>query len=139
MSPLPTPRDLHSLVIRTDFADDLAWQAVRARLTARTGMFRANLDFVDDRRYENLTVEGLLALTDDCEETFVFLADRETIAHPDHPLLIVDLFEDDRGRTFRVAPAGLWAVQNNLVIGNCDWEDFSQSLDRDGIFRGHGP
>ena len=65
MSPLPTPSDLHSLVIRTDFSDDGAWQAVRGELTARSGMFRANLEFVDDRRYENLTVEGLLALTED--------------------------------------------------------------------------
>ena len=138
MNPLPTPNDLHSLVIRTDFIDDVAWKAVRARLTAQTGMFRANLDFVDDRRYENLTIDGLLALTEGSDLTFIFLADRETLAQPEHPVLVVDLFEDGRGRTFRVIPEALWAVQNNLVIGNCDWEDFSESLDRDGVFRGHG-
>jgi hypothetical protein len=137
MSTLPTPSDLHSLVIRTDFTDDLVWQAVRAGLTAPSGEFQANLDFVDDRRYENLTIDRLLALTEGSDLTFLFLADRETLIHPEHPVLVVDLSEDGRGRTFRVIPEALWAVQNNLVIGNCDWEDFSDSLDRDGVFRGH--
>ena len=53
-----------------------------------------------------------------------------------HDLEIVDVFEDGRGRTFRVIPSAIWAVQNNLVIGNMDWEDFSDSLDADGVFRG---
>jgi hypothetical protein len=50
-------------------------------------------------------------------------------------VLVVDLFGEGRGRTFRVIPAAIWAVQNNLVIGNMDWEDFSDSLDPDGVFR----
>jgi hypothetical protein len=54
-------------------------QAVRANLMAQTGMFRANLDVVDDRRYENLTVDGLLALTEGSDLTFLFLVNRETL------------------------------------------------------------
>lgn len=136
MSGLPTPDDLHSLVIRTDFVDESAWLAARRALTTTAGMFKANLQFVDDRRYENLTVDGLLALTDGSDQTFIFLVDRETLARPDHPVLVVDVFEDGRGRIFRVIPSAIWAVQNNLVIGNMDWEDFSGSLDSDGVFRG---
>jgi hypothetical protein len=30
----------------------------------------------------------------------------------------------------------MWAVQNNLVIGNADWEDFADAVDADGVFRG---
>ena len=134
---LPSPDDLHSLVIRTDFSDESLWQVAYRDLTTQTGMFKANLQFVEDRRYENLTVAELLALAEGSDQTFVFLADRETLTHPEHPLMVVDLFEDNAGRTFRVSPPALWAVQNNLVIGNCDWEDFSESLDPDGIFRGH--
>ena len=136
MSVLPAPDDLHSLVIRTDFGDESAWRDVREELTAATGMFKANLQFVDDRRHENLTVDGLVALPDGSEQTFIFLVDRATLARPDHPVLVVDLFEDGRGRTFRVIPRAIWSVQNNLVIGNMDWEDFSESLDADGVFRG---
>jgi hypothetical protein len=137
MSALTIPDDLHSLVVRTDFVDESAWLAARRALTTTTGEFTANLQFVDDRRYENLTIDGLLALTDGSDQTFIFLVDRETLSHPDHPVLVVDLFEDGRGRTFRVTPSAIWAVQNNLVIGNMDWEDFSESLDADGVFRGH--
>jgi hypothetical protein len=135
MSELPTPADLHSLVVRTDFADEPAWQSLRRELTAPTGLFRANLQFIDDRRYENLTLERLLALEDGSNQTFVFLADRDAMTRADHAVLVVDLFEDGRGRTFRVVPAAIWAVQNNLVIGNSDWEDFADSLDADGVFR----
>jgi hypothetical protein len=135
MPQLPTPDDLHSLLIRTDFADDHAWAAVRRELTTQAGMFRANLQFVEDRRYEKLTINGLLALSDGSDQTFTFLADREAMVRPDHPVLVVNLFEDRRGQTFRVVPPAIWAVQNNLVIGNMDWEDFTQSLDADGIFR----
>jgi hypothetical protein len=135
MRQLPRPDDLHSLLIRTDFADDAAWTAFQRELTTQPGSFRANLQFVNDRRFENLTIDELLALTDGSEETFIFLADREAITQPDHPVLVVNLFEDGRGQAFRVVPPAIWAVQNNLVIGNLDWEDFTASLDADGVFR----
>jgi hypothetical protein len=38
--------------------------------------------------------------------------------------------------TFRVVPAEMWSVQNNLSIANLDWEDFAGSLDDEGICRG---
>ncbi len=136
MSKLPPPDDLHSHVIRTDFTDEAAWQVVRQELAAANGPFKANLQFIDDRRFDQLTVEGLLALTDGADQTFIFLADRETMTRPDHPVLVVDLFEDGRGRTFRVAPRAMWAVQNNLVIANADWEDFADAVGPDGVSRG---
>jgi hypothetical protein len=27
----------------------------------------------------------------------------------------------------------MWAVQNNLVIANADWEDFADAVDPDGV------
>ena len=135
MSAFPTAGDLESLVVRTDFSDDTQWAEVR-RAIARPAMFQANVMFVDDRQYDGLTVERLLELLpEDFEHTFILVIDRETIVQPEHPILVVDLFEV-RGRTFRVIPSQLWAVQNNLVIGNQDWDDFAGALDQDGVFRG---
>ena len=137
MCAFPTAGDLESLVVRTDFSDDTQWAEVQ-RAIARPAMFRANVMYVDDRQYDGLTVERLVALLpEDFEHTFILVIDRETIVQPEHPILVVDLF-DVRGRTFRVIPSQLWAVQNNLVIGNQDWDDFATALDDDGVFRG-GP
>ena len=40
------------------------------------------------------------------------------------------------GATFRVVPSEMWSVQNNLTISNMDWEEFTDNVDTDGIFRG---
>jgi hypothetical protein len=54
--------------------------------------------------------------------------------HADHPLLSLDLRPP--GRSFRVMPAALWGVENNLAIANMDFEEFAHAVDEDGIFRG---
>src|SRR5262245_56257455 len=100
MTPLPPSDD--SLVIRTSFSDDAAWSAIRSEIAQPVDIFRANVTFIDDRRYDGLTIAKLLELEPDAaNRTFVFLVDTETVAHPEHPVLVVDLY-DQRGRTFRV-------------------------------------
>jgi hypothetical protein len=132
---LPEAGDLHSLLIRTDFSDDKVWSSVRSTITNPRSLFRANIQFVDERRFEGLTIAALLAMVPEgSDQTFVFLADGQTMVHPEHPIQVVDLFEE-RGRTFRVVPESLWSVQNNLIIANVDWEDFADTVDSDGIFR----
>jgi hypothetical protein len=102
---------------------------------AQVDGFRANLNIVDDRRFDRLTIEQLLALAPkDPESTFLFLVDSVTLESPGHPVLVVDLGEQP-GRFFRVIPRQMWAVQNNLVIANASWEDFADAVDADGVFR----
>ena len=100
-----------SPVIRTDFAHDDEWTRVRAAIVAP-----------------------------------------QTLTHHERPILVVNLYdwveeledtEDDGrgpryGATFRVIPAEMWSVQNNLSLLNMDWSDFADSVDDDGIFRGFG-
>jgi hypothetical protein len=130
------PKTDNSLVLRTDFADDLVWAAVSAAIAAPVGDFRAYVTFVDDRRYDGLTIEQLLALVPEGSNlTFIFLVDGETLRHPDHPVLVVDLFHQ-RGRSFRVIPSEMWGVENNLSLANMDWEEFADRVDQDGVFRG---
>lgn len=133
---LPKADDLHSLLIRTEFSDAPAWEAVKAAVQAPVDGFRANLNIVDDRRFDRLTIAQLLALVaKDPESTFLFLVDRVTLESPEHPVLVVDLWEEP-GRSFRVISRQMWAVQNNLVIANLSWEDFADAVDPDGVFRG---
>ena len=132
---LPKPDDLHSLLIRTDFSNAPAWETVKAAVQAPSEGFRANLNIIDDRRFDRLTIEQLLAIgARDPESTFLFLVDSVTLESPEHPVLVVDLWEEP-GRFFRVIPRQMWAVQNNLVIANLSWEDFSGAVDPDGVFR----
>ena len=67
--------------------------------------------------------------------SFVIVADRNSLISPDRALLVIDLL-DDPGRTFRVIPAELWGVNNNLSISNMFFSDFAHSVDPDGVFRG---
>jgi hypothetical protein len=132
---IPATDDLESLVIRTDFTDDAAWARVRSAITAPVDRFEAGVKFVNDRQFAGLTIEQLLERFEGSDHTFIFLVDRETLTHSEHPVLVVDLYGPERGRTFRVIPSAMWGVQNNLVIANMDWEDFADNVDEDGVFR----
>ena len=136
MNAFPEIDDLHSFVFRTDFTDDAVWSDVSSAISMPVGEFRAFVKFVDDRRYDGLTVEQLLEFAPEGpDQTFIFLVDHETVTHPDHPVLVVDLYWQ-RGRVFRVIPSKMWGVQNNLYLCNMDWEEFANNTDEDGVFRG---
>ncbi|MET9442680.1 hypothetical protein [Streptomyces sp. NPDC006610] len=57
--PLPHPDDLTSLVLRTDFGDEGAWDAVRATLDAAGEYPHAT--FVSELRFADVGVQTLLA------------------------------------------------------------------------------
>ncbi len=127
-----------SLTVRTDFTDDAAWGQVKAAMVQPHPLhgFQANVEFIDDKRYDGLAVDRVLELfPDGSDQTFVFLVDHMTISDPEHPVLCIDLF-DQRGRTFRVIPSELWGVENNLAIANMDFAEFADNADEDGVFRG---
>jgi hypothetical protein len=130
------PVTQNALVLRTDFSDGTAWKSVCAQIQAPVGGFRANVDCISDPQYEGLTAEKLIKRVRPGEQhTFVFLADGFTLSHREHPVLVVDLY-DEPGRTFRVIPTELWAVENNLSIANMDFYEFAEAVDPDGVFRG---
>lgn len=66
---------------------------------------------------------------------FVFLVDNVTISDPETPLVALDLLHEP-GRWFRVVPAEMWSVENNLSIANMDFFEFAEAADPDGVFRG---
>lgn len=132
-----TQSDLEAaLLVRTDFADDRTWQRVcDAAMAESPEGFRAHLECIDDREFEGFTATQAATVATDEPPFFLFLVDRTTIEDTEHPILAVDL-QWEPGRQFRVVPAAMWSVENNLSIGNMDWADFTSSLDADGIFRG---
>jgi uncharacterized protein DUF6924 len=135
MTPLPDTDS--SLLLRTDYSDDRGWAALLSASHQRSpDGFVAMVEGVSDQEYDQLTVEAIVALAAESgHRSFLFVADRTTFTHPERPVLVVDLFEQP-GRTFRVVPAEMWGIENNLSIGNMDYAEFAESVDTDGIFRG---
>ncbi|WP_329139467.1 hypothetical protein OG552_33520 [Streptomyces sp. NBC_01476] len=124
--------------IRVDYTDQAAWEALRADLRPiddddEPGSF---LDLLDDPAYHGLTVERVIELTDGDEGYGLFvLLDTEAMNAPGHPVLVVDIDEDEV-RTLRVAADVLHEVEANLFLANMDFEEFADAADDDGVFRG---
>jgi hypothetical protein len=130
------PATNNAIVVRTDFSDDVAWESIKAAITAPVDEFMAYVDFIDDPEYEDLSVEKLPSLiAPDGDRAFIFLVDGISLSSPERPILVVDLV-DEPGRTFRVIPSAMWSVENNLSLANLDFVDFAESVDDTGVFRG---
>lgn len=136
---MPTlPRSSGSLLVRTDFTSDVAWEQVieEAERENEDG-FQAGFDAISDPGFDHASWESVkAACPDDPGAAVLFIADSTTLASPDHPILIVDLLEDRP--PFRCIPSELWSVENNLNIANMDWEEFAGAAGEDGVFRGFG-
>jgi hypothetical protein len=126
-----------TLLVRTEYSDDDGWTELRRLVEAPyEDGFRAYLAFVEDPSLTNKPLDELMALIDTAGyRSFFFVADQAAIQGPEHAVLVVDLVEQ-RGRTFRVIPSQMWAVENNLSIANMDLSEFANSTDESGVFRG---
>jgi uncharacterized protein DUF6924 len=132
------------LVVRTDFSDQRAWEAVRAAIVepdedGYLADYMLGVEFVDDVAYRELPVEQVVGLlTDDHESFLLAVVDETTIRSPEMPIVLVDLDEgnEEHGRTMRVVPAELPSIEVNVHIGNMDFCEFADNADEDGVFRG---
>ncbi len=130
------PETNEALVLRTDFSNTAAWEAVCVAIQKPVGDFRAYVDFLSDPEYEGITTEQLLSLIpQNPYHTLIFIVDQVTLSQPEYPILVVDLYHEP-GRTFRVIPSEMWGVENNLSLANMDFDDFAENVDLDGVFRG---
>jgi hypothetical protein len=133
---IPIPDTEDSLVLRTDYSDDTAWEKLAAAIRAPVGEFRAHVTFISEPKCRGLDVRRVIEqLPDDFGRSFIFIVDETAIRFPEHPVLVVDLHEQP-GRTFRVIPSAMWAVENNLSLANLDFNEFADNVGADGIFRG---
>jgi hypothetical protein len=132
------PQTESPLILRTDFSSQAIWQKICAGIRTPVGIFhfRANVEFLDDAEYADITKAQLVRLIPtNYNQIFIFIADQITMSHPEHPLLVVDLFEVS-GNEFRAIPSQVQSIENNLSIANMDFEEFAEAVDENGIFRG---
>jgi hypothetical protein len=153
-----TPAIYNPLLVRTDFSDEDAWQAIRARVleippdlqqgieAMRAVNEAAGVDvsgydqplefvnIIDDLKHADRSTDEVLKLAAK-HDACIFVVDRQTISDADQPVLVFDL-SHQRGRTFRTVPSEVGAIASNLSIANADWEDFADNVGSDGVYRG---
>lgn len=130
------PDSEYPLLIRTDFSSDAAWERTKTKITSPDNEYEAVVTFIDDKKFKGLTLEQLPSFeTEQDKHDFVFLADSVSINDQENTILCVDLAEH-YGKYFRVIPSELWSIANNLFITNMEFDEFAESVDADGVFRG---
>src|SRR5688572_17852247 len=132
------PQTENPLVLRTDFSNQAAWERICRIIQKPVSIFRfrANVQFLDDMGYADITKDQLLELIPKYySHSFLIVVDRIAISLHDHPLLIVYLYGRS-GLEFRAIPAQIQPIENNLAIANMDFEEFAESVDERGVFRG---
>ncbi|MFI0354575.1 DUF6924 domain-containing protein [Actinomadura sp. 9N407] len=126
------------LVVRTDFSDQQAWEAVRTTIeTPNEDGFRAYGEVIDDPAYRDLPTDRVLTMVrqDGAEHRFMAVVDRTTLGSAEMPLLVIDQRAEPDG-AIRVIATEFWSIDNNLSIANMDYEEFADAVDEDGTFRG---
>ena len=129
-----------ALMIRTEFENQQAWEAIceliRAPVPAPAATFYANVEFLEEDEFRDLSKEDLLPrVPASYRLSFVFVVDREAAGNPEFPILVVDLRREP-GRGFRAIPSTIQSIENNLSIANMDFFEFANAVDADGVFRG---
>ena len=134
MKALPDSED--SLLIRTDFTDEIAWQSLCRAVKQPVGEFQAYVHCVSNPEFDGVEPSRLIEFAQSQpNQAFLFVADRESFQSSEMTLLAVDLREQP-GRSFRLVPSVAWSVENNLSIANMDFSEFAEATDDRGIFRG---
>jgi hypothetical protein len=135
------PSSDHALLVRTDFSDDQAWDAICVESSAlNEDGFQADVQPVSDHSFDTISWEAVKAAVPPSRtgSRLVLIADAVTFASTHHPVLVVDLL-DPQGRRlspFRCVTSSLWDVENNLNEGNVDWDSYADSCDESGVYRG---
>jgi hypothetical protein len=134
--------DLGLLFVRTDYSDNLAWQAALSAAAAAVydmddfERMGALLRPVESPALSNLTPEELIALAREGYLSQIAVADPQTMR--DQTVLFVDFNElnGQVGRTFRSIPPEVEPIVANLSLANMDFAEFAGNTNPDGIFCG---
>ncbi|MFB6614697.1 hypothetical protein ACFCV9_10870 [Streptomyces sp. NPDC056367] len=126
-----------TLLVRTDFTQPHAWQTLLTTVqTPNSHGFLAETVTIDDPAYRDLPPEHVLErLPADQQDRLVALADTTTLTHDELPILVIDRSEEPP-QHLRVTADQLWSIDNNLTLGNMDYEEFTEAAHDDGVFRG---
>lgn len=124
-----------SLVVRTWFGDEAAWQrTVAAVSTPSPQGYVAYVQYCDDSANDGATMAELHDAMDFGEAAVGFIADEMAQTSEGFPLLVIDVTGDER-EPFRCPATLAWDVENDLNLNDTPWESYLDAL-RDGVWTG---
>ena len=123
-------------LLRTDASQPEHWSSLLTAIaTPNPDGFLAYVTILTDPELDWLDEDAIRRLPRDPRaSSFVLVADQRAQVGPDFAILVVDVSEEALP-SFRVSARCLWSVQNNLSLANLDWEDFSDNVEPDGVYR----
>ena len=100
---MPTLPEGQSLLIRTYFGDDGAWERVAREAQAShvqdSGYeAQAFLTTVDDPEFADMSVSRIVGLVESPPPDYLFVVDQRACDEPEHPVLVVDTSADPEDR-----------------------------------------
>ncbi len=143
-------------VIRNENFADTLWERVCSQISEpqTENRFLAYVQFVDDKQYIGNSIGDVVRmLPDNYPGSFCFIVDDDTFSSDEHTIAVVSFLrewneeldgfdwtphcdiEDKQIRQFRARPSTIQSIQNNLSLGNMDFEDFANYVDDDGVYR----
>lgn len=129
--------DLDSVLLRTDYSDEQAWQRTLTAATDPYGEeeFQAVFLTVEDPDWAGATEAEIreVIAAEDSRLREIFVVDAHALAAP-HEILVIGLREGQG--SFRCPAAKVSEPQNNLSLANLDFEDFERVVDESGVYRG---
>ncbi|WP_431874649.1 DUF6924 domain-containing protein [Amycolatopsis sacchari] len=114
-------------LVRTDFSDDAAWQALLGEIGDGWVVV------VDDPAYRGLSVADLVALVPD-SRLYPVLVIADDFSAGERTVLLVDVVEEP-GRTLRATPEGARSMISNLSIQNRTFDDYIDSAGASGVYQ----
>jgi len=126
------PPSLYPLLIRTDFSDNDAWEILKQKILSPDNEYDAVVTFIDEKKFENLLLSQLLHF--DSEQDFIFIADSISISG--ESLVLCISLAENYGKNFRIVPSQILSVSNNLFIVNAEFNEYAESVDFNGVYRG---
>jgi hypothetical protein len=138
VDPSRLPDTFATPVLRTDFSDQAAWEAIRDEIQQPGPEIEGYcwVTFIDDRAYEGIPIDRLLAsVPEEYRHRFMFVVDAATVTTQDHPVLVIDL-RVPSGAKFRAVASEVYSIECNLTLGNLGFDDFARGAAETGVYRG---
>lgn len=138
-SVLPDTYAMPVILAEPSFIEE-AWDRLQAEIDTPSGDgFLATVNFVEEPELEGRNEPQLVAAFPrrypEYPHAAAVIADRTTFDSQDLPLLVVSLNPRDRSTSFRIRARDLHAFENNISIGNMDFDEFAEHLDATGLFQ----